>query len=735
MFKVNLIRLCLLFLIFQHLLVGCTLFEKEFILPLPTATEADQVSAVGFMAHWKKVIGATSYEIDVALDKEFTIFVPNYQDKEVEGLTLSIEGLEANETYYYRVRANISNQTSKSSNIIEVTTEGLDIPITYPATEVTSTSFRVHWKTMPVVTTYELDVALDEAFNQLLDNYKEVEVAAEDTSFLVSNVTVNKQYFYRVRVKQSESFSEYSNVQSVFTSTLPAPKTLPASNIELTSFTANWEALSEAKSFEVDIATDALFQQMLTGYDKFNTQSNSLVVPNLNANTEYFYRVRAINDEATSNHSEIVTVKTQNLTAPMAIAATNIQSGGFQANWNPVVNAASYLLDVALDQGFTKILPGYNGFPVINNFAEIPSLDASTTYFYRVRAQGLGAISDNSNIIQVTTGLLPAPVATAPTNQKVFEFTANWQVQDGISLYVLDIATDANFTQFLTGYQSREVAGNAYTITGLDFRQTYYYRLRSKRLSKLSDYSNVIQVNACISTSCKMDSLKIFTGTTLSTSRTQRFLYDSQNRLTDLISDVSAFSKTYHRVTYNGDNTIQKVVTTAVSWFTRTTEYIYAYNGNQLASITKTDGSGNFDEAWEFDYNASGQRISWRIYSDQAKSTVTAQFDYTYDAQGNVTQVTDRSGAVARRYKYDEKLSPLTLFNPDLCFFVATNRDSWAGGGLYRGFLPVNNIISEEVISFSSSTEVFIFLYNSKDVALEQQGFYSAQYILKGCDF
>lgn len=734
MFKINLLRLYFVFLLIPCFLSGCNLFEKEFILPLPTATEADQVSAVGFTAHWKKVTGASSYEIDVALDEEFTIFVAGYQDKKVNEILMNIEGLEADTTYYYRVRANISNQTSKNSNVIKVVTKALEVPITYPATEVSSTGFRIHWKKMPVVAMYQVDVALDEAFNQPLTDYTEVEVEAKDTTLLVSNVAVNKQYFYRVKVKQSKSFSEYSNIQSVFTSTLATPKVYPASKIELTSFTAHWEALPEAKSYEVDVAKDALFQQLLPGYDKFSTKVNSLVIPNLNAHTEYFYRVRAVNEDAISNHSEVMPVNTQNLTAPVATAASSIQSGSFQANWNPASNAASYLLDVSLNQAFTQILPGYNSLPIITSFAEVTGLNASTTYYFRVRAKGLGATSGYSNIIQLNTDLLAAPIATSPSNQKVFGFTANWQAQDGISLYVLDVATDAGFTQFLTGYQAKDVAGNSVKIENIDFRQTYYYRLRSKRLSKLSGYSNVIRVNSCISPSCKMDSLKIFTGSTLSTSRSQRYVYDSQNRLEDIFN-LSTFSRTTHHVTYNGDNTIQKVTSTTISWFTRTNEYVYGYSGGRLTSITKNDGSGGFEEAWEFDYNIDGQRTTWRIYSDAAKTSLTAKFEYVYDAQGNVIEVKDNTGAVIRKYSYDDKLSPLTLFNQDLCFFIATNRDSWVGGELYRGFLPVKNITREEIISFGSSTEVFIFTYNSKDVALEQQGFYSAKYVLKGCSF
>lgn len=731
------IRTILLFFLAQCCLSSCNLFEKEFILPLPVAVEASEVNAIAFTAHWKKVTGAASYEIDVALDEEFTVFVDNYHDKKVNDLSLTIEGLEADTTYYYRIRANISSQTSKNSNVIKVTTQALDVPVAYPATEVSSTGFRVHWKKMPQVTDYHLDVALDEGFHKFLDGYKALEVEAKDTSLLISNIAVNKQYFYRVRVKQSKSFSEYSNVQSIFTSTLPRPVVLPASNIELTSFIANWQAMPEATTYQIDVAKDPLFQQIMPGYDKHTLNDNNLVVPNLEANTEYFYRVRAVNDEATSNHSEVMTVRTRNLVAPIATSATAVQSGSFQANWNLVPNAASYLLDVALDAGFNQLLPSYNSLPVINNATVVQGLDASTTYFFRVRVKGLGATSDYSNTIQVTTGLLPAPIATAATNQKAFDFMANWQVQPNISLYLLDVATDAGFTNFVPGYQAKEVTGSSHKIEGLDFRTIYYYRLRSKKLSKISDYSNIMQVDPCISAGCKISDL-LFFRSGASQSHDQKFTYDAQHRITRI--RYTDFADLSYVVTYNADGTIARVnyIFNGATFY----DYIYTYNANKLLeSVRQNNSSGGFLELWKFTYNAQGQRISWSTYNNLAGTSLTRQFNYTHDSRGNVTEVRNQSNAVVRRYTYDNKLSPYALFNqPDLSFFIGVSRDQWTTTSStvsfvaeWRGFLPVNNVIKEEISGRSS--EVFIFTSNSKDVANAQDAFYSVTFQFTGCTF
>lgn len=649
-----------------YLLTGCTLFEKEFILPLPTAQPASKITAGSFEAHWNKVTGAVSYEVDVATDEGFTQFVENYQSKKINELSILITGLEANTPYYYRVRANISNQTSKSSNIINVTTEALDVPEVYPATEVSATGFRFHWKKMPIVTTYVLEVALDEKFRQGISNYDSVEVPSTDTTLLVTDVEVNKQYFYRVKIKQANSYSEYSNVQSVFTSVLPRPEALPATNVQLTSFVANWKSMPEASSYRIDVSSDALFQQMLPGYDDRVVNTNSVVVSDLNANGDYFYRVRAVNAEATSNHSELIKVTTQNLSAPIATKASDVQSGSFQANWDTAPNAASYLLDVALDENFSQILPNYNGKAIVGNSAPIESIDASTNYYYRVRAQGLNATSDYSNTILVVTGLLPAPVAEPASNQKAFQFTANWQAQADISSYLLDVATDANFINFVTGYQAKETIGTSFDVDelGLNFRQTYYYRLRSKRLSKVSDYSNVIEVKPCISENCKfakVDFLGGYSGIPNSSERSQTFTYDAQGRL----AKIAYHNKTVAsvEVSYNADNSIKSVLQFVND--KPYTEFVYTYTNGLLTAVkadrfSLTTGVRGDYENWVFTYDVNNQRKSWTIYRNTG--TLKYQFNYTYDAKGRVIEIRNSSDVLIREYSYDDHSKPYITF-------------------------------------------------------------------------
>lgn len=72
-------------------------------------------------------------------------------------------------------------------------------------------------------------------------------------------------------------------------------------------------------------------------------------------------------------------------------------------------------------------------------------------------------------------------------------FSANWSASAGATSYFLDVATDAAFTTFLSGYNNLNV-GNVLTtsVTGLTCATTYYYRVRANNACGTSINSNTI---------------------------------------------------------------------------------------------------------------------------------------------------------------------------------------------------------------------------------------------------
>jgi hypothetical protein len=282
---------------------------------------------------------------------------------------------------------------------------------------------------------------------------------------------------------------------------LVAPIALAASSITSTGFTANWQASSGATKYLLDVSTSSSFNTFVTGYNNLDV-GNVLNrnITGLNANTQYYYRIRANNSSNTSSNSNViqVTTMTVGLSAPIALAATNITSTGFTANWQASSGATKYLLDVSTSSTFNTFVAGYNNLDVGNVLnRNITGLNANTQYYYRIRANNSSNTSSNSNVIQVTTMAvgLSAPIALAATNITSTGFTANWQASSGATKYLLDVSTSSTFNTFVAGYNNLDV-GNVLTrnITGLNVNTQYYYRIRASNSSSTSSNSNVIQL-------------------------------------------------------------------------------------------------------------------------------------------------------------------------------------------------------------------------------------------------
>ncbi len=306
--------------------------------------------------------------------------------------------------YYYRVRATGPAGASEYTNVAQATT-GSDTtvplaPGTLVATATHSTFVQLSWTdNSDNETGFEIERSLDGTAFSLLTAVSANSSVYKDES----NITPSTTYHYRIRATGKAANSAYSNIANATTTAgiPPAPAALTATAVPLTGIRLTWADQSvQETGFEVERSSDGVTFVLLTTVapDNITYTDNGLV-----SSTSYFYRVRATGLEGNSGYTGIVSATTLNDSplAPGDLTAIAGSSSSINLSWADHSNNETWFeIERSADGNtFTRL----STVEINSTTYTDTHLEASFTYYYRIRAVGLADHSDYSNTAQATT--------------------------------------------------------------------------------------------------------------------------------------------------------------------------------------------------------------------------------------------------------------------------------------------------------------------------------------------
>ena len=132
------------------------------------------------------------------------------------------------------------------------------------------------------------------------------QVAANNTK-LLSSITLT-----RLSGTSSDTATGILAISGIVASGTPDQVTaISASSVTNSSFTANWNAVSDVTGYYIDVATDSNFNNILSGYNNKNVGNvTSTSITGLSNGTDYYYRVRAYNSYGSSTSSNTIYQRT-----------------------------------------------------------------------------------------------------------------------------------------------------------------------------------------------------------------------------------------------------------------------------------------------------------------------------------------------------------------------------------------------------------------------------------------
>lgn len=401
--------------------------------------------------YWKSNDGSTQFDLQLSENSDFSgaegVDLWTYDDIVAEEYTLT-SNLPISTVIYWRVRVtdgvNDGPWTDGGDSFTSTAgTPGISIlGLPTDADAEVSLNELFTWDEGSAATSYDIYFDTDSGFSDpKIFTTKELEYRAEDGLFLNSTT-----YYWKV-VTNNNSGSTDSATRSFITISPTVPeKPIPSTPEGLISTNLPvlvWSIPIKDLTFQIQVASDIGFTNIVE--EELNITSSSYqTIVELDNTTEYFWRVKAINDSVGGEWSNILSFETPASTGPSTPIWVNPLNNAVEVplevvlEWSDTTNTNWWVLQVFNSSGSMVIstnLP-YSGGPTYT----VPAGIFASGEVYTAIVKSADSITQRSYSASATIDFTTTapfensfPELTVPTQQQT-EVSQNPTIQWGYSL-------------------------------------------------------------------------------------------------------------------------------------------------------------------------------------------------------------------------------------------------------------------------------------------------------------
>ncbi|QIW88495.1 hypothetical protein [Pseudanabaena phage PA-SR01] len=555
--------------------VVTTLLLNSLLNP-PQLLTPTTITSRSILFQWVLRSYATRYLFELSTSSAFSSIAYSTIVGNVGSLLLN-EGISPATTYYSRIRALNSSQSSDYSNSATTTTSAALTSITgITTTSITDTSAVIGWTLNASYTDYLLSVWKTESNAYLGVNfYRNKSLGNTNTHKIDLFLEPSSNYSYTITGKTASGDTLTTAVQT-FSTKAAAPILQLSKNLLTWTYNLN----------NLEVSTDSDFKFLLRGYPRSVANNGSFNVENLlDSSTNYYIR----GNYNGGIYSNIVS------TSALAVYKGIIGKTSFSAFWKRSVGVTSYSVQLkVLDTGNYVPVSGFT-FPRNvgdTNSYTFESLSADTQYqviIYdsnsNVSTPYLFKTNLFSNTEEPSTTSLTIPTVTLDGS---VEFDQAKVTLSGYSKYLLNLARDSAFTLDVTYFES---SSNNLELL-LKPNRTYYlraYGYNGTNRTTLPSTTLIINTPAEPYTELAISSAPSITNVNILDESQVELTFSQVANATDYtleISRASTFTILEELiVTRSGDNKF------LVYGFSGTIQYfarLYAFNSTKISNYSST---------------------------------------------------------------------------------------------------------------------------------------------------